>query len=637
MANPWEADYSVASSSPWDAQYQGEPKKEKDASGLGNFARTLAQGAMLGFGDEAEAYVRSAFSDRDQEEILDEIRKDIALYGKQNPKTAMAAELGGALATAFVPFAGATRLATLGAKAGKTALGLGGMMGRGAAVGAAEGGIAGFGVGEGGFSNRVGSATKGALLGGALGGAAPVVAGAVGQVGSSIFDGLGLTGANRASQLAERRVLKSLESEGLNPDQALARMQQARAAGSEIMPADLGEATRGAAYVSQAVPSDRRTSILDTLTERSIAQGENIGDVAAQKLGAEGAFGLDYLDNIYETAQTKFKPLYEQGNIDLPTEPFKKFGNRNIFKEAFQSIQSRADIVGDEAIPDLDKVLSGDVVPSAYLQKIKQGLDRLVNSETDKITGKVSDRGKDIIEAKNQFKDLLHKYNPAYKKADAMFADMSDLRKSFDIGQSYEKMSTQEFKRATAKMNPDQMEALKTGMVTKIRDITSGTDATDYVKRVFGSPKRREALKSAFKDDAKFAEFEQYMKLEASKVLTQRRVLGGSPTDRNMLEGAEQGIDSGNLLQMMMGGKGEVMRQAGGALTTRMRGVGSPVAAQMSDLLFPQGNAAQQAAMKRLTERATKDLALSKTQIRRPELYGGLLGRFSGLNADNLK
>ena len=165
MANPWEADYSVASSSPWDAQYQGEPKKEKDASGLGNFARTLAQGAMLGFGDEAEAYVRSAFSDRDQEEILDEIRKDIALYGKQNPKTAMAAELGGALATAFVPFAGATRLATLGAKAGKTALGLGGMMGRGAAVGAAEGGIAGFGVGEGGFSNRVGSATKGALLG----------------------------------------------------------------------------------------------------------------------------------------------------------------------------------------------------------------------------------------------------------------------------------------------------------------------------------------------------------------------------------------------------------------------------------------------------------------------------------------
>lgn len=636
MANPWELNYKDSSAGPWNSQYDESPQKAKEASSLG-FARTIAQGAMLGFGDEAEAYVRSAFSDKDQEEILKEIRKDISLYSQQNPKTALAAEIGGAVATAFVPFAGATRLAMLGGQAGKTALGLGGMMGRGAAVGAAEGGIAGFGTGEGGFSNRISSATKGALLGGALGGAAPVAAGAIGKTASNIFDGLGLTGADRAAQLAERRVLKSLEREGLTPDAALARMQQARSVGSEIMPADIGEATRGAAYVAQSVPSSSRTGILEALSERGVAQGENIADVAAQKLGADGAYGLDYLDNIYETAQAKFKPIYEAGNVDVPTEPFRKFGDRNIFKEAFQSIQDRAEILGEEAIPDLNKVLSGDAVPSAYLQKIKQGLDRLVNNETDKVTGKVSDRGKDIIEAKNQFRSLLHEYNPEYKKADAMFADMSDLRKSFDIGQSYEKMSTQEFKRVTAKMNPDQLEALSTGMVTKLRDITSGTDATDYVKRVFGSPKRREALKSAFKDDAKFAEFEQFMKFEADKMRTQRRVLGGSDTNRNMLEGAEQGIDPSNVLQMMMGGKGEVVRQAGGALGARMRGVGAPVAEQMSGLLFSQGNIAQKDAMRRLAERASKDLALGKTMTRRPELYGGILGRLSGLNTENLK
>ncbi len=51
---------------------------EKPKATTSGAVRTLAQGILLGFGDEAEAYVRSTFSGQDRDELLAEIRKDIA-------------------------------------------------------------------------------------------------------------------------------------------------------------------------------------------------------------------------------------------------------------------------------------------------------------------------------------------------------------------------------------------------------------------------------------------------------------------------------------------------------------------------------------------------------------------------------
>lgn len=605
--------------------------KPKTAKATGSGAlRTLAQGITLGFGDEAEAYVRSTFTGKDRDDLLKEIRGDIKSFSRARPALATGLEVGGAILPSLVPAGLVARGALAGAKAG----GLGRTALQGAKYGAAEGAVAGFGAGEGGLANRLESAAMGGAVGGTLGAAAPFAVAAGADVGARALDGLGLSGPERAAKLAERRVGKALEREGLTPESTLERLQTAQAAGAPMMPADIGEATRGAAYAAQAVPSATRTGVLESLMERSVEQGGRIADVTAEKMDASGSYGLDFLEELYESQAAKFKPLYDAADIDIPAEPFRKFAERKVFKDAFKAVQSRADTLGEEPLADLATTLEGDMVPTSYLQKIAQGLDRVINANTDTVTGKLNDTARDVLTVRNQFKAEIGELNDAFKKADAQFADYSDMRRAFDVGDSFEKLSEQEFARKIAKMKPDEVEAMKVGMITKIRNIASGSDRTDYVQRLFGSPKRREALRKAFPDAASFEQFEEYMRAEAAIQRTQRRVLGGSDTQRNIQEMAEQGVDPATMLQLFTGGRGEAMRQAAGALSSRMQGIGAPVAEQMSEMLFARTPQAQQRAMQRLSGRQMQDAMMRRNIGLRPELYGGILGAAVGLKTD---
>lgn len=611
---------------------QQAPKKtpaKAKATGSGAL-RTLAQGITLGFGDEAEAYVRSTFTGKDRDELLKEIRGDIKSFARARPALATGLEVGGAILPSLVPAGLVARGALAGAKAG----GIGRAALQGAKAGAAEGAVAGFGSGEGGLANRLESAALGGAAGGALGAAAPAVVGGAADIGMRALDAAGLSSPARAAAMAERRVGKALEREGLTPQQALETTQRAQAAGAPMMMADIGEATRGAAYAAQAVPSATRTGVLESMMERSVEQGGRIADVTAEKMDATGAYGLDFLEELYDNQAAKFKPLYDAADVDISAAPFRKFAERKVFKDAFKAVQSRADTLGEEPLEDLATTLANDTVPTSYLQKIAQGLDRVINANTDTVTGKLNDTARDVLTVRNQFKDEIGKLNEAFAKADAQFADYSDMRRAFDVGDSFERLSEQEFARKIGKMKPDEVEAMKVGMITKIRNIASGSDRTDYVQRLFGSPKRREALRKAFPDEASFDQFEEYMRAEAAIQRTQRRVLGGSDTQRNIQEMSEQGVDPLSMMQIIAGGRGEAMRQAVGALGTRAQGIGAPVAEQMSEMLFARTPQAQQRAVQRLTGRQMQDQMLRQRIGLRPELYGGILGAAIGLRTD---
>lgn len=613
---------------------QSAPKAapaEKPKATFTGGIRTLAQGITLGFGDEAEAYVKSTFTGQDRDDLLAEIRKDISQFKKAKPALATGLEIGGAAVTSLVPAGFAVRGGLAAAKgAGIAKAGL-----RGAGAGAVEGGIAGFGAGEGGFGNRLESAATGAALGGTLGGVLPIAGAVGGDVLRRTADGLGVGGQKRAATIAERRVGQALSDEGLTPQTAAAQLSEAQALGAPMMLADIGPATRGAAYASQAVPSSRRGGVLEAVSERSVSQGGRIADVTADRMDAAGAYGADYLDDLYEQSVEKFRPLYEAADVPVDAAPFRKYADRKVFKDAFSAIQRRADTLGEEVIPDLETALSGDEVPTLYLQKIAQGLDRVINSNTSKIEGP-NDVAKDVMTVRNEFKKLIGDLNPAYKEADSQFADYADMTRAFKVGDDFEELSAQDFARKVDKMTSTEVDALKAGMITKIRNIASGSDRTDYVQRLFGSPKRREALQKAFPSEEEFADFQKYMQAEASIAATKKRVYGTSGTAENLQEMSAQGVDPLSLLQLMTGGSGEAVRQAAGGLTTRMQGVGGPVAAEMSDILFAQGAKAQQQAAGRISARQAQDELLRRRLRSQPELYGGILGATAGLNQEDL-
>ena len=79
-----------------------------------NLVRTaVGQGFLYGFGDEAEAYVRSVLGEETYSQNLEQIRNEIKIFRKNNPRTAISSEILGSLPTSF---AGAVALGKLGLK-----------------------------------------------------------------------------------------------------------------------------------------------------------------------------------------------------------------------------------------------------------------------------------------------------------------------------------------------------------------------------------------------------------------------------------------------------------------------------------------------------------------------------------------
>lgn len=122
---------------------------------LESLARGAAQGASLGFADEISGAVESALTDKTYEQARNESRANFKRAKEANPNTFLTGEVGGGVATAFVPGLNAVK-------------GIRGAM----TVGAALGGAAGLGQSEASDAQGLAVDTLTGLGLGAAGGAA---------------------------------------------------------------------------------------------------------------------------------------------------------------------------------------------------------------------------------------------------------------------------------------------------------------------------------------------------------------------------------------------------------------------------------------------------------------------------------
>lgn len=189
------------------AQANGEARTWEDYAN--NLARSISQGVTFGFGDELAAAgdatvakvadaigispetlmvsVNEADAGKPWSEIYEQRLKGerdlLKGFRETNPVSAIGGEIAGAMPTAVaMPFGAVGRLASTGSLPAR--------IGAGAAIGATQGGIYGFGAGEDGARERVKQGALGSVMGGALGAAAPAV--------GSVVRGRAQSAANRA-------------------------------------------------------------------------------------------------------------------------------------------------------------------------------------------------------------------------------------------------------------------------------------------------------------------------------------------------------------------------------------------------------------------------------------------------------
>lgn len=622
--------------------------------------RAFMQGVTLGFADELEAAIRNPASalgsalglseGKNYKENLDVIRKKLESYRTANPIEALAAEMAGAGVTTV-----GAGLATMGTGAAATTAAtsarLAPLAARAAMVGAAEGGIAGFGAGEGGFRERAKTAATGAAIGGTVGAAAPIAVQQVGKYGRQVMDALGIGGQQRALTFAERKMIEALERDGLTPEQAAERLREAQDLGIEdITIADLGESLRGQGWRAQAVPSEGRQKVVEQFAERGQRQAEQITEKAADVADVLGPTGINYLDDLTERVEAQARPAYAKAyEIELDARPFANMAKSKVIQDAYQKALRIADIDPDidmSGMPkDLSQFFSEEMAGGGYVgmptelaHDIKKGLDVLIEGQTDAVTGKVTKEGAVLTKLKKRWNETIANQNDAYRAANAQYADSSRLRDAYKAGFDFTKISEKELVKKVSAMSLPEKEALRVGLISQVEELASKTgDSTDFVKTVFGTPRKRAALRLAFDNAEQFEQFERFMKLQSEKMRTTRKVMGGSETAERLMATEDAGIDPQQIFgigsQVAVGNIPGAISAAGSQAASRLSGISERSAEELSRMLFSVDPAEQQLILRELQRRQAQDQLQRGRLMSRPELYSGIIGATGGLLA----
>jgi hypothetical protein len=580
----------------------------KDVVGRG----FIGQGVMMGGGDEAEAYIRSMLpGGKPYEEELTGIREQIKRTEKERPIASTAAEVTGSLAPALAatlatPFTGgaaAPVAVASAARVGSLASNIFRGLGIGAAVGAGQGAVEGFLKGEGGFEPRAERSMSEGLIGGALGGtlgaAAPVVGSAVGSVFSS------------PTVRAQNRVLGVLEQEGLNPADVASEYARRQAQG--VKPEIIADLYPGSAVASESrrvlnVPGAPRGEIAGQLVQRMDEQGGRVQDAFAKSVGTDKKF-FPVIDDLEKTRKTDATPLYQAAYakparneavdsiiMRAPDDAFTEAKRAaryeglifpNLVAKNAEGVRT---VVGDYTVKDADL--------------LKRGLDRIIERETDNLTGKVSSEGRRASQLKTELTSEVDKLAPEYGQARAMWAGPSAVMDAMRSGQRIFNERAEITAKDIAKLGPSEKEGFLVGALDAVSQRIGRKIEGQDVTGAFRSGNSKSQLEAALTATGKkpdevrditaalFSDIER----EAAMANTNRQLRAISQTAPLLAEDAafrESGrAIPGILSDLQRGGAGSaiggLLQRAGTRLSTGLTEQGTQrTNAEIARLLFP--------------------------------------------------
>lgn len=577
-----------------------EPKVEY--SPLAETARAFGQGLTFGTLDELEAAVRTgSISGADYERQRNLLREQQKQFGQDMPLVKTPVELAGGL---VMPLGVARQVGKLAPEAQALITGTStlGQAGRGAVAGGVTGALSGYGYAEKDAGTEAG---MGAVFGSLIGGTVPIV---IDKAGTVIRNVLNASGIGDQTTAASKMLANYLDKDNLTPQEAQAALDELRKLRiPQPVIADLGKNLQDLAYNAYIIQSKAKGKTQEFLENRMIDQPNNIVKGLVEKAGlAKNVNGFEYLTALTESQAQKASLAYPNAyTLDIDARPFREYIDRKVFKKAYDEAVKSADTKGIK-LPDLSAIKNAQSVPTEILHKIKIGLDRVIDSETDAVTGKVSGYGRDVINVKNEFNDKMKSLNPDYAKANAEFADASRINKSFEMGQKYQQLDPKEAAANIKKMNSDEKEAFRLGMMADINRRVGEFKSGDFTRQIFKSDNQKMLVRYAFDDQKAYNNFSQYVKGLEKQSKTSKTVIGGSPSGER-LSTQEQAGELGQMAQSAATGDLFGMAKAAGStLLARTKGISGETSEALQQRLFATDPIEQRLILTELNKRAKR-------------------------------
>jgi hypothetical protein len=590
-------------------------------SGKTEALRSAAGGATFGFNEEIEAALRSgAISGPQYENLRNRLRAQQSQFKQDYPVTGAVTEIGGALAAPFGAFKALGRAAPAVQQA-ITGATIPGQIARSAATGAATGALTGAGTAE---TDVGGKALETGVFGAAVGGTVPVVLRGAGNVIKNV---LTASGVGDQPGAASKMIANALQKENLTTQEAEQLLKEMERVGvPRPVLADLGKSLQDLAYSAYVVPSGQKAATARFLESRMIDQPSDIVKGLVQKAGlGKNVNGYEYLQFLTENqkaaASSKYPLAYSK---NVYAKDFRQFMDRPVFQEAYKEAQKRAAVYGDE-LPSLDIFLSDRKVPTDVMHQIKIGLDRVVEKETDTITGKVTGYGRDVANVRKEFNDLIKVKNPIYAKANAEFADNQRISSAFETGQKYQKLDYKEALDNLKKMNDAEKEAFRLGMMSDVNSRLENFKGGDFARQIFKSDKQKSLMRYAFTDSKQYDDFVKYIDSLEGQTKTAKSLMGGSQTGERLAT-SQGAAELGSLAQnYARGGLTGVAMDIARQGLARTKGISGETSSELQKRLFATDPIEQRAILEELRKRTQQMKPLGVVP------GAAALGTFTGL------
>ena len=462
----------------------------------------IAGPAIRGAADRAGAGIRSMIQGTPFQDELSGVRERSQVLKEAMPGTNIGSQVAGGVAgilPAIVAAPGAFGIGagSLGARAGISGL-------TSSAIGGADAAVR--------SGGDLMQAAKGAVFGGGLGVAAPILAQGAGAIANRVMGRPMPTGADKV-------LGRALGREGMSVDDVLARTRKLGPAG---MPADVGPALTEQAEGLASIPGRAQKVVRSKLAERAAQGSQRVTAATSKALGGKKNV-LALADNITAQQKATSKPLYDAAY----SKPLPK-------SDAIQSVLDTP--AGKIAWAKAKKLAANERIGINMDAPDVRAVDLTKRSFDDMIdVARRAGRGNEarvLTSLKNDLISAVDDVVPEYAVARNAFAGPAAVKNALDDGGSVfaNKIGPDELRQTLNSMSQSEKDAFLQGARGAVAD-AMGTARSDVnaARAMFEKAYNREKLALLIGDDAA-EQMLSGLRAETTFMNTRNQIIGNSRT-----------------------------------------------------------------------------------------------------------
>ena len=552
--------------------------KQNVNSLVGGTRAAVGQGLMMGWGDEAEAWLRSKLGEGEYNDLVKKIRKEYGTYSEQNPISSALLEFGGGVAPGvaamFLPGGQPAGAAQLSTTTGSTLARLARRpIAKSIAAGTTTGAISGAGSSTEG--ERSSGAVSGGVYGAGFGALIPAAMRTSSNVKTWLTDRL-FPSDTKSFERATEKMTKAMGETGMQPKDITAKMAENKKLG---VPATV--ANTDAALTDLAETVAQRSGSGTRRIEKKISQQQAGAKERTYQQVRKGLKPDDYYneeERLISDLRTKSAPAYKEayavGEVDDPqimsmlelpqfrgvwatarsiAEADAAAAKVNAMRSGQQfdpsefKLRDIYEIVRDPKTGNpIDVKITGQVPDVRTLDYMKRALDAQITAaykSDNAATNASANAFKDLRNAlRDRTKEVVPKYDAALQtyKGDREILDA--LRSGYN---DFGKMDHEEVIKLVANMSPAEKEAFRTGVVRDIYGKLFTTSRNINAGAILNAPEMQAKMQPLFDSPSHFKLFQAAVERESQLFSQANQILKGSQTGKRtaMREAFEDGGD----------------------------------------------------------------------------------------------